>query len=53
MQGWRVSMEDAYIAILELVPSCSLDLMKPEAKLSIFGIFDGHGGYNVASFGRQ
>jgi len=39
MQGWRVSMEDAH-------------LIKPDFQgdLSLFGVFDGHGGKEVAEF---
>lgn len=49
MQGWRISMEDAHIAILDLLHG------KPEAKdhaqkLSFFGVFDGHGGDKVALY---
>mgnify|MGYP002376118137 CR=1 FL=1 len=42
MQGWRCSMEDAHI--------CSpIDLGKGE-KGMLFGVFDGHGGKEVAEF---
>lgn len=49
MQGWRISMEDAHIAILDLLQGT------PEAKdhsqkLSFFGVFDGHGGDKVALY---
>ena len=39
MQGWRVSMEDAYIT-------------EPifDDGISLFAIFDGHGGKEVAAF---
>lgn len=39
MQGWRVNMEDAHIA----------DVSK-DSPVSIFGVFDGHGGQEVAKF---
>lgn len=39
MQGWRANMEDAHIARPDLVDD-----------LSIFGVFDGHGGKEVAKF---
>eukprot|EP01015_Nassula_variabilis_P013842 TRINITY_DN2139_c0_g1_i5.p1 TRINITY_DN2139_c0_g1~~TRINITY_DN2139_c0_g1_i5.p1 ORF type:complete len:327 (+),score=83.36 TRINITY_DN2139_c0_g1_i5:66-1046(+) len=39
MQGWRVNMEDAHLAVPDLTPDCSL-----------FGVFDGHGGPEVAKF---
>jgi serine/threonine protein phosphatase PrpC len=37
MQGWRNGMEDAHIARLNLEPN-----------VHIFGVFDGHGGKEVA-----
>jgi protein phosphatase 1G len=40
MQGWRKGMEDAHITHLDLVPG----------EVSIFGVFDGHGGQEVAQF---
>ncbi len=39
MQGWRRSMEDAHITDVDIVPG-----------VSIFGVFDGHGGQEVALF---
>lgn len=39
MQGWRVNMEDAHIAQLDVKPG-----------VSVFGVFDGHGGQEVAKF---
>ncbi|CAD8176664.1 unnamed protein product [Paramecium pentaurelia] len=39
MQGWRNTMEDAHIHVCDLQPD-----------LSIFGVFDGHGGKEVAIF---
>jgi protein phosphatase 1G len=40
MQGWRKSMEDAHIMCCDVV----------ENEVSIFGVFDGHGGCEVAKF---
>lgn len=40
MQGWRKSMEDSHLAKLDVV----------EGEVSIFGVFDGHGGCEVAHF---
>ena len=37
MQGWRINMEDSHIANLDFTPESS-----------IFGVFDGHGGVEVA-----
>ena len=39
MQGWRKSNEDAHITALDFVPGYSL-----------FAVFDGHGGSEVAKF---
>lgn len=39
MQGWRRTMEDAHLA----VPALTEDI-------SVFGVFDGHGGAEVAKF---
>jgi len=39
MQGWRVNMEDAHIARFNIAPETNL-----------FGVFDGHGGPEVAKF---
>ena len=42
MQGWRCGMEDAHIAT-------AIDLPKGK-KGMLFGVFDGHGGKEVAVF---
>ena len=42
MQGWRRSMEDSHIADLNLGDGCSL-----------FGVFDGHGGQEVALYVKK
>jgi len=39
MQGWRVNMEDAHLSRFNIAP-----------KTSLFGVFDGHGGREVAKF---
>lgn len=39
MQGWRKSNEDAHISQLEIAPG-----------ISLFAVFDGHGGVEVAKF---
>lgn len=41
MQGWRRTMEDAHLAVLG-VPT--------DPNLAVFGVFDGHGGSEVARF---
>eukprot|EP00450_Noctiluca_scintillans_P026696 CAMPEP_0194534316 /NCGR_PEP_ID=MMETSP0253-20130528/72463_1 /TAXON_ID=2966 /ORGANISM="Noctiluca scintillans" /LENGTH=342 /DNA_ID=CAMNT_0039379967 /DNA_START=47 /DNA_END=1072 /DNA_ORIENTATION=- len=45
MQGWRVTNEDACIT--------AADLGEHLSGLSLFGIFDGHGGKAVAAFCRR
>ncbi|XP_002737792.1 protein phosphatase 1G-like [Saccoglossus kowalevskii] len=42
MQGWRMSMEDAHNAILEL-----------DEETAMFGVYDGHGGSEVAIYCAQ
>ena len=42
MQGWRKSNEDAHITAPDFVPGHSL-----------FAVFDGHGGSEVAQFVRN
>lgn len=39
MQGWRMHMEDAEISQVDIIPGVSL-----------FAVFDGHGGPEVAKF---
>lgn len=39
MQGWRKSQEDAHIAHTDL-----------DEDMSLFGVFDGHGGKEVSIF---
>jgi len=43
MQGWRRSMEDAHIAYINMDGS----------GVSLFGVFDGHGGKEVALFVKK
>ncbi|RDA82427.1 hypothetical protein CP532_1592 [Ophiocordyceps camponoti-leonardi (nom. inval.)] len=50
MQGWRISMEDSHTALLDLVRSNLEEPKSHPAKLSFFGVFDGHGGDKVAEF---
>jgi serine/threonine protein phosphatase PrpC len=40
MQGWRKSMEDAHITACDVV----------EGEVSLFAVFDGHGGCEVAKY---
>lgn len=42
MQGWRLNMEDAAIHNLEF-----------ESKKHLFGVFDGHGGGEVAKYTKR
>lgn len=53
MQGWRISMEDAHAAILDLqveTDTHESKPMPPEDRISFFGVYDGHGGDRVAGF---
>ncbi len=45
MQGWRCSMEDAHI--------CTDITMPNGKKATLFGVFDGHGGSEVAAFAKN
>ncbi len=42
MQGWRNTMEDSHIAELDIADN-----------VSFFGVYDGHGGNEVADFVRE
>ncbi|BDD55061.1 Protein phosphatase type 2C 3, variant 2 [Monascus purpureus] len=53
MQGWRITMEDAHAAILDLQAKAADETAKPAApdkRLAFFGVYDGHGGDKVALF---
>lgn len=39
MQGWRISMEDAHDAVLNLTEDAD-----PKKAVSFFAVYDGHGG---------
>ena len=39
MQGWRKSNEDAHITAIDFLPG-----------ISLFAVFDGHGGVEVAKY---
>ncbi|CAG8447302.1 5388_t:CDS:2 [Acaulospora morrowiae] len=41
MQGWRISMEDAHTTLLQILD---------KKGYSFFGVYDGHGGQNVAKY---
>mmetsp|Transcript_2163 Transcript_2163/g.2127 ORF Transcript_2163/g.2127 Transcript_2163/m.2127 type:complete len:426 (+) Transcript_2163:18-1295(+) len=48
IQGWRKNMEDAHISTTNLAP---LDHSELDGdNVSVFGVFDGHGGKEVAKF---
>lgn len=44
MQGWRISMEDAHAAVLDL---------NGDAATAYFGVYDGHGGERMAHFAGE
>jgi protein phosphatase 2C family protein 2/3 len=54
MQGWRISMEDAHAAILDLQnPEKPTKPTAVEERLSFFGVYDGHAGDRVALFSGE
>jgi hypothetical protein len=56
MQGWRISMEDAHAAVLDLQNTeegKSLNPATPDKRLAFFGVYDGHGGEKVAQFAGE
>lgn len=56
MQGWRISMEDAHAAVLDLQAEDAtkeFQAASPENRLSFFGVYDGHGGDKVALFAGE
>lgn len=56
MQGWRISMEDAHAAVLDLQvddPKKDFRAASIEDRLSFFGVYDGHGGDKVALFAGE
>ncbi|KAF7720066.1 Protein phosphatase 2C family protein [Penicillium ucsense] len=54
MQGWRISMEDAHAAILDLHAKYNgpsdREPTDPAQRMAFFGVYDGHGGDKVALF---
>jgi len=54
MQGWRISMEDAHAAVLDLKQegegSTNGENTANDRRLSFFGVYDGHGGDKVALY---
>lgn len=53
MQGWRISMEDAHITLLDLLKPDSEEAKAHPSRLSFFGVFDGHGGDKVALYAGE
>ena len=56
MQGWRISMEDAHAAVLDLQvedPKKEFKATESDKRLSFFGVYDGHGGDKVALFAGE
>jgi len=59
MQGWRSSMEDSHIAISDFLDGVHSDsavddrLFTASSGIALFGVFDGHGGAEVAEFCRR
>ena len=46
MQGWRISMEDAHAAVLNLMDDANVS---PKDRVSFFAVYDGHGGTYTVS----
>ena len=44
MQGWRCGMEDAHI---------TFDVKSDQNGATVFGVFDGHGGKEVAMYCQE
>ena len=56
MQGWRISMEDAHAAVLDLQPQSDgqkHSLSPSDKRMAYFGVYDGHGGEKVAQFAGE
>jgi protein phosphatase 2C family protein 2/3 len=56
MQGWRISMEDAHAAVLDLQPEENGKKPSPagpDKRMAYFGVYDGHGGEKVAQFAGE
>ena len=55
MQGWRISMEDAHAAVLDLQIETEKEFKAAgiEDRVSFFGVYDGHGGDKVAHFAGE
>ncbi|KAF7512399.1 hypothetical protein GJ744_001334 [Endocarpon pusillum] len=56
MQGWRISMEDAHAAVLDLQSEeegAKQQSTPPDKRLAYFGVYDGHGGDKVAHFAGE
>ncbi len=49
MQGWRKNMEDAHIVETSLAPQ-GVVVGEAIPTIALFGVFDGHGGKEVAKF---
>ncbi|CAE7766605.1 unnamed protein product [Symbiodinium sp. CCMP2592] len=55
MQGWRESMEDAHLVLPSLreavlSENCKLEVDAGWENIGLFGVMDGHGGFQVAKF---
>ncbi|KAG0634236.1 phosphatase 2C-like domain-containing protein [Tuber brumale] len=53
MQGWRVTMEDAHAAVLDLQNPDDPTKAGSEGRISFFGVYDGHCGDMVARFSGE
>ena len=53
MQGWRVTMEDAHAAVLDLQNPDDPTKAGSEGRISFFGVYDGHCGDMIANFSGE
>ena len=53
MQGWRVTMEDAHAAVLDLQNPDDPTKAGSQRKISFFGVYDGHCGDTIANFSGE
>ena len=53
MQGWRKSMEDAFVAESSIPMLDGTNGSQAQAQAQVFGVFDGHGGSEVALFCKR
>ena len=53
MQGWRNTMEDEHLAIIDFYKPIETTANSEDSQYSLFAVFDGHGGRDVAQLAKQ